>query len=52
VNFAINSDFADSSGDQLGVLGAKIKNEDFVSVNILHAIGRHLDFEMGGPMRA
>src|SRR5690606_5939767 len=34
IDFAVHADLADAPGDQLGVLGAKIENQDFLGVDV------------------
>ncbi len=38
-DFAVDANFADAAGDQLGVLRAEIEDEDFVAVQIGHGAG-------------
>nr|GFD57638.1 hypothetical protein [Tanacetum cinerariifolium] len=32
--FAVHADFANAAGDQLGVLGTEVQNQDAVGVNV------------------
>jgi hypothetical protein len=34
VQFAVHADFAHAAGDQLGVLGTEVEDQDAVSVNV------------------
>src|SRR5690606_21610844 len=39
-DLAVHPDLADAAGDQLGVLGAEVQDQDFVAVDVLeHGIG-------------
>jgi len=36
VDFAIDADFPDAAGDELGVLGTEVQDEDFLGMDVLH----------------
>ena len=39
-DFAVDADFAYAAGDQLGVLGAEVEDQDALGVNVLHGFFR------------
>jgi hypothetical protein len=38
MNFAIDADLANASGDQLRVLRAEVQDQDLVGVDVLHSV--------------